>query len=267
MTDAVNPITGDRERLFSVRMHGGSESNHLCGAERIVYAEGVRQAAGNMIDRAIGHVPEGLTTIRIQVEAISSAEIRRIPLLPVRTLHVSDSPQAHAETIKLLLSAGVCENAAASALGAILRGASPRGRNMRGAMIINAVTGERLEPDSTRGVRVSRMDVAQEARSRLKVFLQDLGLAHPRVMEAVLLASKVAAIPDVMAEVCCSDDPEYTTGYVASKVLGYVRIPGIKQRGDAFGGRAFFVKSGDALPGIIRELEEAPYLVSEIPHV
>ena len=55
-----------------------------------------------------------------------------------------------------------------------------------------------------------------------------------RVKEALMLASKAASWPDVIAEVCISDDPDYTTGYIASKELGYLRIPNIKrERGNA----------------------------------
>jgi 6-carboxyhexanoate--CoA ligase len=45
----------------------------------------------------------------------------------------------------------------------------------------------------------------------------------------------------MVAELCWSDDPDYTAGYVASLTTGYVRFPFLKERGDEKGGRAFFV--------------------------
>ena len=43
-----------------------------------------------------------------------------------------------------------------------------------------------------------------------------------------------------------SDDPNYVTGYVASKELGYVRIMKMKEMGDENGGRIFLFDSRKA---------------------
>jgi 6-carboxyhexanoate--CoA ligase len=50
-----------------------------------------------------------------------------------------------------------------------------------------------------------------------------------RVKEALMLATKVSAHPATVAELCWSDDPEYITGYVASKKQGYQRIMKLKE--------------------------------------
>lgn len=267
MKPSKDSLPMDDRLLFSIRMHAASGTVHLCGAERIVQGDGLREVAGNMVDRAMKHGPSALSSIAIQIDPIAPDTLRRIPLLPIHTGRSPGLEEAVREACRLLADAGVSREAARSAIDAVAQGAAPDGGNMRGAMIVHAATGERLEPDRARGIRVTRIDVAREVREQLKDYLHKLGISHPRVLEAVLIASKVAAIPGLIAEFCRSDDPDYTTGYVASPRLGYVRLEHIKRQGDPLGGRVFFVASRDAVPGIIEALETIPYLVSEIPHV
>ncbi|HDH00387.1 MAG TPA: hypothetical protein ENG80_01065, partial [Nitrospirae bacterium] len=73
----------------------------------------------------------------------------------------------------------------------------------------------------------------------------------------------VAYCPDVIAELCISDDPSYTTGYIAIKPEGYIRIPNIKSRGCPSGGRAYFLKSRCNVSGVIDYLEKRPVMVTE----
>ena len=51
----------------------------------------------------------------------------------------------------------------------------------------------------------------------LRERLRELGIFHRRVIDAIAIASKVADKNETIAELCWSDDTEYTTGYVASK--------------------------------------------------
>src|SRR3972149_5107883 len=81
---------------------------------------------------------------------------------------------------------------------------------------------------------------------------------------AIITAAKVSSCNHVIAELCVSDDPNYTTGYVASKGLGYVRIPHIKSKGNRRGGRAFFVKEGTGIRGIIEYLERRPVIIGKV---
>ena len=48
--------------------------------------------------------------------------------------------------------------------------------------------------------------------------------------EAIVLATKVANCPGIIGEICISDDPEYVTGYVSSKEIGYRRIKKMKRK-------------------------------------
>jgi 6-carboxyhexanoate--CoA ligase len=84
------------------------------------------------------------------------------------------------------------------------------------------------------------------------------------VREALTLASKVLSSRRIIAELCVSDDPDYTTGYIASRKFGYVRIPNIKSAGSKEGGRAFFVKEGAGIKEISNYLERVPVMIMEI---
>ena len=53
--------------------------------------------------------------------------------------------------------------------------------------------------------------------------------------EAIVLATKVANCPGIIGEICISDDPEYVTGYVSSKEIGYRRITKMKRMGSEKG--------------------------------
>ncbi len=114
---------------------------------------------------------------------------------------------------------------------------------MRGAVILDVQTGNRMEKDPARGIRATRMDLTAECRDTLVVHLQQAGLGHRRVVEALVLAGKVMSSPGFVAELCWSDDPEYVAGYVASPLQGYQRISALKPKGDSIGGRIFFVDS------------------------
>ena len=122
---------------------------------------------------------------------------------------------------------------------------------MRGAMLLDADTLERLEPDRERGVRATNMDSEPSPPADRK----------NHFAEAIALASKVLAAPGVVGEVCVSDDPAYVTGYVATKD-GYHRISVLKKKGDPSGGRIFLYRGPrDAVGETIRFLEKQAVIV------
>lgn len=153
---------------------------------------------------------------------------------------------------------GISGKAFESARKVILKGA------MRGASIIGCKKGIRLEPDRVRGIRATRFGIKKNSDKTLTRLLNEAGLVHPRIKEALLLASKVANAPNVIAELCVSDDPGYTTGYVASKEMGYLRLPCMKKDGSLEGGRVFFVEEDADINLLIRYLEEIPVLIGKI---
>lgn len=247
--------------LYSVRMRsaaGGAHEvggRHISGAERIVSKERVADTSKAMLQRAFSHTRGQADFVNIVVEKIGEEQIQKVPLLPIRTVVGGNVREGHEALLTTLEGAGVTKVAAKRGIEELL--ALPD--SMRGAMLLCGVTGQRVDDTQSRGVRVSRMDIADEAGFIGQLVAKDINNTHVR--EALVLASKVAAAPGMVAELCWSDDPEYTTGYVAS-TGSYTRIPHCKPMGSAVGGRVFFLKPGIQVESIIKYLEEQPVLVT-----
>jgi len=236
---------------------GGAHENggrHISGAERIVTFDMVKKTTDDMLERAFSHSRGQADFINIVVEKIENAQVQEVPLLSIHS-KVGDSVAISHQTAQdALVKAGVTLEAAQAGMKALLSLTD----SMGGAMLLCAITGRRLDNTKTRGVRVSRMDIAQE--DTFIAMLTDRGMNNTHVREALVLASKVASTPGMVAELCWSDDPEYTTGYVAS-AAGYMRIPNCKPFGSSLGGRVFFVKSDIELDSTIEYLQHQPVSV------
>jgi len=256
------------DSIYSLRMHANRQGSHLSGCERLAVAQDLERLAAEMVGRALRHPRGRAEQIRLSVDLVPTEAIRHGRLLDLHTLHVDDYRQGRQAARQLLLGAGVQALAADSAIAGIAQGAAVNGCSMRGAMLVDAVTGARLEADPSRGVRASRMDLTPAAEGELRRRLAPRGLDNPHVREALVLATKVLSAPQVLAELCWSDDPDYTAGYVATRDRGYVRFPHLKPLGDERGGRAFFVRGAgldlDALSGF---LEHSVLLIDEVGEI
>lgn len=131
--------------------------------------------------------------------------------------------------------------------------------SMRGAMLVDMRTGQRLDPWGQRGVRVSRMSFADETTAITA--LNAAGYSGVHLEEALVLASKVLSAPGVVGELCISDDPDYTTGYV-SYGNTYHRLHHMKPVGSPLGGRLFFVDATADIAAIKNYLETTVTLVN-----
>ncbi|WXJ94865.1 6-carboxyhexanoate--CoA ligase [Neomoorella carbonis] len=258
-----------QEEVYSVRMRAAQraphekEGRHISGAERIVSSQQVAAAVRQMLCRARNHALGKPDFINISIERLQASKIKGITALPLVTVKAGNNEQALSCARQLLLASGVWEQAVDEAINLLARGPAPGGGNMRGAVIMDAHSCRRLEPDSWRGVRVSRMDYTLRAAKELSCLLEQLGLNHFRIKEALALASKVIWA-GTLAEICCSDDPHYTTGYVSSRSLGYVRIPYLKHPSFK-GGRVFFVRIQDInFAEYLTRLQEEPVLITHI---
>ena len=235
--------------LFCVKMRASAGGAHVSGAERVVPAAGVPAALAALGARALAHPKGEPDEIHLRVEP--AGDILRIPALPVALERTATAAEGMARAAELLAADGVSR---VPEIMALFRDTYA----MRGAMLLDADTLERLEPDRARGVRATRMDAAEPAAA-------DAGSKN-HFREALVLASKVQAAPGIVAEICVSDDPDYVTGYVASKSLGYRRIATIKERGDPSGGRIFLFRGPRSLvPDCIRFLQERTVLVEGVP--
>lgn len=231
---------------------------HISGAESICSRREVQKMVREYIDRAITHPRGKPDNIVITIEELKRP-LRAITALPLITVKCSSSDGAKAIISMLLRRSGVSIGAIASAESIL-----ENSETMRGAGLALASSGRRVEPDMQRGVRASRLGIARPAEKTLSAQLNTLGINTQTVREALVLASKVASCRDILAEVCISDDPDYTTGYVASKCLGYVRIPHIKKKRDRRGGRIFFLREDADVQSVIQYLEKTPAIIQRI---
>ncbi len=239
----------------------GKGGEHISGAEGLFAGAEVQKAVRDFSLRAASHSRGAPEKIVLTVEKLKRRP-KEIKSLPAGTLQCESPEDADAIARSILTRLGVSGRAITAALG-VLR----RGKAMRGAALLEAATGRRLEPDRGRGVRASRMGIGKNTLAALSRRLGQRGINTPAVREALVLASKVASAGGVLAELCVSDDPEYTTGYLACRKLGYLRIPNIKRTGSRQGGRVFFIRSDADLNSVISYIEDMPVLVTALSAV
>ena len=205
---------------------------HISGAERIVSREAVEAVCSAMARRALTHSKGDPDFINIKNEKVCEKDIQILKALPVTRVDVDSWQQGLSKAFELIDQAAELKDFRKK-LPELLRETFP----MRGAMLYDIATGVRLEPDYERGVRATYMDALRSS---------DVDSQKNHFNEAIVLATKVANAPGMVAELCFSDDPEYVTGYVASRELGYVRIMKMKEMGDENGGRIFLFDSRKA---------------------
>lgn len=246
--------------LYSIRMRsakGGAHEQggqHISGAERLITKEEIHQMAERLIERAFTHEKGTADFIQLTIEEISPATIKTIPLLNIETYEASSIVDGHQNAREFLAKAKISAVAIESAMEHLLS----LKENMRGAILIDADTGLRLDNTGMRGIRVSRMDLKDAQQS--KALLTQRGYANTHVQEAVVLASKVLSAPQIMGELCWSDDPHYVIGYVSANNT-YHRITKMKPLYSNQGGRVFFVKMPADLVALQQYLETQPVLV------
>ena len=237
--------------LYSVRMRaaqGGPHENgghHISGAERIVKLEEVGAIAQSLAERALHHSKGTADFINITVDLIPQEKISYIDCLRVEEHKTDSIPESHQLATELLQGTTITETAVRKAIGMLKN----LDRSMRGAMLVDAISGERLD-EGNRGVRVSHMDSFDS---------HALG-DNEHMREALVLASKVQSADGIVGELCWSDDPDYTVGYVACNGV-YHRLPNMKELGSNIGGRVFFIQSDIDSESVIEYLESAPVLV------
>jgi 6-carboxyhexanoate--CoA ligase len=245
-----------KKRYYSVRMRASHEGIHISGAEGIYTKEEVNTMVQQYSLRAFSHEKGRGDEIFIKVEELKESPLY-ISSLSFCTLDTKSQSSVKKAVFEILTSIGITQRAVEEAFKSLAMGIT-----MRGAMLMD-VDGVRLEPDLLRGVRVTRMGITRDASSIVSRKLRKMHLNNNTVKEALILSSKVNKHPMVLGELCISDDPHYTTGYVATRKYGYIRLPRIKKRGIPFGGRAFFITGGE-VKELIKYLQKTPVLINRI---
>jgi 6-carboxyhexanoate--CoA ligase len=241
---------------YSVRMRASRGGIHISGAEGIYIKKDVVKVVQRYSERAFTHERGRSDEVFITVEELKETP-RNISTLSLCTLDTKSQAAVKKAAIGILTSLGIKERAIEEAFKSITSGII-----MRGAMLVD-VEGVRLEPDLLRGVRVTRMGITERAAITLAKRLGRYNLNNDTVKEALILSSKVHKHPMVLGEICISDDPAYTTGYVATRKHGYIRLPRIKKRGAQYGGRAFFITGGE-VKNLIQYLQKTPVLINKV---
>lgn len=248
---ASRQVKGQKSKVRSPQL----DEIHISGAEGLYGLSEVPEITREYSLRAVHHTRGRPDKILITIERVMQKP-GRASLLPCRTVLSSSPDGARKVAEGLLLAAGIPRKAIRCGMRIVACRVA-----MHGAALVQSESAVRMEPDRQRGVRVSRMGIPGEAEKRLSRRLARQGINTTTVKEALILASKVASCDGVLAELCVSDDPEYTTGYVASRRFGYVRIPCIKREGNPCGGRVFFIKEGADVIRIVEYLERVPVIV------
>lgn len=225
-------------RLYGVKMRASRASVHLSGAERIVDAQAVPATVYALARRV--KVPYDF--LNIKVEAVENP--LRLKALPVVAHPVATPAEGWQVLERLLAQAGFTRVDE-------IRARFAETYSMRGAMLLDAETLERLEPDPARGVRATNMDSVPSPSAEKK----------DHFAEALTLATKVLAAPGIVGEICVSDDPGYVTGYVTVQGA-YHRITVLKEKDSPLGGRIFLYRGRrEDVAETIRFLERQSVIV------
>ena len=243
--------------VYSIRMRsaqGGPHEqggSHISGAERLVSESDLCRISEEFLQRALHHSKGKPDFINLQIDEIPDDSVVKVPALTICTTESRSIEASHKEASRLLSNAHIASRAIERAFTQLQENTC----SVSGAWLVNASTGA-IYPET---VRVSRMDAEVEAD--IHHHLERYGCSSVHSREALILASKVLASPYVLGELCWSDDPDYTTGYVSYEHT-YHRLSPMKPFGSAMGGRAFFVDPHTNFEELIQYLSSTPTWVS-----
>ena len=246
--------------IYSLKMraskHTGSIQEHVSGAEKILPQQELPQQMEALLSRALHHAKGKADFINLKIEAISSESLQYIEALPVSTHEASNPAEGRQFMCQIMTELGLTPDKCQKILELF-----QATYGMRGAMLLDVDTLERLEPDQQRGIRATYMDsIAPKGEAKA---ICD-GKNH--FQEALVLASKVLSAPNIIGELCMSDDPDYITGYIATQDRGYVRITKLKEMGCPDGGRIFLYHGPKSqVEDCIKYLQEQRVLVKNVP--
>ena len=144
-------------RLFAVKMRAAHAGEHISGAERIVPADDIPALAAALAERALRHAKGAPDEIHLKAE--EAGAIVHLAALPVATHVTQTAEQGRAVAARLLAGAGITR------IDEIMA-RFPETYGMHGAMLLDADTLERLEPDRARGVRATYMDAARNGNGQ-----------------------------------------------------------------------------------------------------
>lgn len=246
--------------IYSLKMraskHTGSIQEHVSGAEKILPQHELPQQMEALLSRALHHAKGKADFINLKIEAVAPENLQYIEALPVSTHEAATPAEGRQFMCQIMTELGLLPDKCQKILELF-----QATYGMRGAMLLDVDTLERLEPDQQRGIRATYMDsIAPKGEAKA---ICD-GKNH--FQEALVLASKVLSAPNIIGELCMSDDPDYITGYIATQDKGYIRITQLKEMGCPDGGRIFLYRGPKSqVEDCIKYLQEQRVLVKNVP--
>ena len=246
--------------IYSLKMraskHTGSIQEHVSGAEKILPQQELPQQMEALLSRALHHAKGKADFINLKIEAVAPENLKYIEALPVSTHEAATPAEGRQFMCQIMTELGLTPDKCQKILELF-----QATYGMRGAMLLDVDTLERLEPDQQRGIRATYMDsIAPKGEAKA---ICD-GKNH--FQEALVLASKVLSAPNIIGELCMSDDPDYITGYIATRDKGYIRITQLKKMGCPDGGRIFLYRGPKSqVEDCIQYLQEQRVLVKNVP--
>ena len=247
--------------LYSIKMRGASPvdhklgGKHISGAECIAQEDSIKNEVKNLIDRALTHSRGKSDFINISIQKIDNSNIKYISPLKISNLNEDE----HKYINSLLKRLGFSEKKIKKSLETLFNL-----KNLKGALIISF---DDLFEFRENIVRCSNMDYDNSIKDNLNEFLHENNFKGKYLKDALCLSSKICNHENVLCEFCISDDKNYTTGYIASKKYGYVRIKGFKPQNHEYGGRIIFIKNKDYLNETLNYLKESIVLINSIPQI
>ncbi|MBL7573943.1 6-carboxyhexanoate--CoA ligase [Staphylococcus saccharolyticus] len=222
--------------MYSIKMRASNEDIHISGAETMCEFDDLENYLKKHFNKAFYHENGTIDFLNLKIEKVKE------PIQILRVLPVIEDLDDTLE--QLAKQTGVSEYALNKGFEYIKNDI-----NYSGAIILSARTGHRLDNTGNRGIRVSNLAFKTCKRN---------GEISERVKDARALATCMNTFEGVKAELCVSDDLNYTTGYYASSKLGYHIIFNIKKKATRQVGRIIFVDDHIDLNQYITFLESIP---------
>ncbi|MGC8528990.1 MAG: 6-carboxyhexanoate--CoA ligase [Leptospirillia bacterium] len=247
-----------------MRIH--KNGRHISGAEDLVAPENFESAISRLASRMLSYPNENPPLQQIlTIDPISPSSIHQGALLPVRALE-SSSLRESMDSVRMILENLLPPSLATRVLMIFekeILGCHPR----NGALLVNE-QGHIINESANGGIRTTHFGCLPTLRKSLEeAAARRLVQPSYRFVDALILSSKVLMAEQILLELCASDDPNYQTGYIASRTTGYIRIPFIKPAELPSGGRLYLLKEENALDNLLTFLRETPVLFScQQPH-
>ncbi|MGV3188438.1 6-carboxyhexanoate--CoA ligase [Staphylococcus chromogenes] len=221
--------------MYSIKMRASEDNQHISGAETICEAKDIEQVIAAYFHKGFQHENGDADFLNLKIEKITSplVQLQALPIIEVQS-----------QTFKqLALDRKITDKAMEQAWQYITNPTC-----YRGAIILDATTGERLDNFGERGCRVTHFCFQhQSSKSPL----------NERVRDALSIASIIQSNEGVVGELCVSDDVNYTTGYFAD-AKGYHRLHNVKMKGSRVGGRIIFVNQKFQLESFLYFCQQQP---------